>query len=94
MTGDRCNGSAAAPHTNGAKAGGAHVQEQQPPPNQQKHSTPTAPYRLADVCYELRRKVLAFLGEDIPASDELLRNVQVKVRVSVDVIEQALRRYR
>lgn len=51
-------------------------------------------YHFPDVCHKLRRKVFAFLDQDIPASDELLRSVQSQVRISVDVIEQALRRYR
>ncbi|CAK7271967.1 3'-phosphoadenosine 5'-phosphosulfate sulfotransferase [Sporothrix epigloea] len=50
-------------------------------------------YTFPDVCYKLRHKVQAFLAEEIPASEELLRNVQSQVRASVDVIDQALRRY-
>lgn len=50
-------------------------------------------HQFADICYELRDKVLAFLAKELPESDKLLCNVQSQVRVSVEVIEQALRRY-
>ena len=51
-------------------------------------------HTFPDVCYKLRHRVQAFLAEDIPASNKLLHDVQKQVRVSVDVIEQALRQYR
>jgi FAD synthetase len=46
---------------------------------------------LPEICDELRRKVIAFLEEQI--DDEVLRNVQSQVRVSMGVIEEALCRY-
>ncbi|CAK7272236.1 3'-phosphoadenosine 5'-phosphosulfate sulfotransferase [Sporothrix epigloea] len=57
------------------------------PPSRPQHHT------FPDVCYKLRHKVQAFLADEIPASDELLRNVQNQVRASVNVIDEALRRY-
>ncbi|CAK7224586.1 3'-phosphoadenosine 5'-phosphosulfate sulfotransferase [Sporothrix curviconia] len=59
----------------------------------QPQPQPQLPHAFPEVCYKLRHKVHAFLAEDIPASDKLLHNVQSQVRISVDVIEQALRRY-
>ncbi|CAK7565262.1 MAG: 3'-phosphoadenosine 5'-phosphosulfate sulfotransferase [Sporothrix epigloea] len=50
-------------------------------------------YTFPDVCYKLRNKVQAFLADEIPASDGLLHLMQIQVRASVDVIDQALRRY-
>ena len=47
---------------------------------------------LPAICYELRKKVLAFLDEKIE-DDEGLQKVQRQVRISVDVIDDALRRY-
>ncbi|KAL1889249.1 3'-phosphoadenosine 5'-phosphosulfate sulfotransferase [Sporothrix stenoceras] len=74
------------PYTNGDDA----LQSQA-----QSLSQPAAagPHHFPDVCYKLRNKVLAFLDEEIPASEELLKNMQSQVRISVDVVEQALRRY-
>ncbi|KAK7427176.1 3'-phosphoadenosine 5'-phosphosulfate sulfotransferase [Neonectria magnoliae] len=46
---------------------------------------------LPEICYTLRRKVLAFLDEDL--QDEVLRKVQHQVRISNTIIEDALRRY-
>ncbi|CAK7224680.1 3'-phosphoadenosine 5'-phosphosulfate sulfotransferase [Sporothrix bragantina] len=74
-------------HTNGTSAGTqSQSQGTQGISSRQQHVFP-------DVCYKLRQKVKAFLGEDIPASEELLRNVQSQVRISIDVIERALRQY-
>ncbi|KAK4177288.1 putative FAD synthetase [Triangularia setosa] len=47
---------------------------------------------LPDICYELRGKIDAFLTEDI-TDDHVLRNVQSQIRVSMGVIEEALRQY-
>ncbi|KAK0637406.1 hypothetical protein B0T17DRAFT_484371 [Bombardia bombarda] len=44
-----------------------------------------------DVCYELRHKIDTFLAEQI--DDKVLRGVQSQVSVSMEVIEEALRRY-
>lgn len=46
---------------------------------------------LAEVCRELRRKVTAFLEEQ--TDNEVLQGVQNQVRVSLGVIEEAMRRY-
>lgn len=47
---------------------------------------------LPDVCAELRRKVLAFL--DTPAADETIRQTQEQTRISLQVVEEALKRYK
>lgn len=47
---------------------------------------------LPEICYELRNKLLAFLDETIE-HDETLQNVQRQVRISIGVIDDALRRY-
>lgn len=47
--------------------------------------------KLPEMCYTLRRKVIAFLEEQ--TDDEMLRNAQGQARVSMGVIEEALRRY-
>ncbi|KAM3555917.1 hypothetical protein ARSEF4850_005774 [Beauveria asiatica] len=47
---------------------------------------------LPAVCAELRRKVLAFL--DTPAADEALRRTQEQTRISLQVVEKALKRYK
>lgn len=49
------------------------------------------PRTLPEVCGELRRKVTAFLEEE--TDDKVLRGVQSQIRVSMGVIEEALRRY-
>ncbi|KAL2182056.1 uncharacterized protein P884DRAFT_235481 [Thermothelomyces heterothallicus CBS 202.75] len=49
------------------------------------------PRALPDVCFELQAKVDAFLAEQ--TDDRVLRNVQSQVRVSMGVIQEALRRY-
>lgn len=46
---------------------------------------------LPKICFELQAKVDAFLREE--TEDDVLRTVQNRVRVSVDVIREALRRY-
>jgi len=46
---------------------------------------------LPDICFELQAKIDAFLSEQ--TDDAVLRNVQSQVRVSMDVIQEALRRY-
>jgi FAD synthetase len=50
------------------------------------------PRSLHDVCLELRGKVDAFLAEK--PETPLLRSVQVRLRVSMGVVEDALERYR
>ncbi|EFX00716.1 FAD-binding domain containing protein [Grosmannia clavigera kw1407] len=46
---------------------------------------------LPDVCHQLRRKLLAFLEER--PNGKTLQTVQVQMRVSMGVIDEALRRY-
>ncbi|KAK4114947.1 adenine nucleotide alpha hydrolases-like protein [Canariomyces notabilis] len=46
---------------------------------------------LPDICFEIRNKIDAFLCEE--TDDDVLRKVQNQVRVSIDVIGEALRRY-
>lgn len=46
---------------------------------------------LPDICNDIRRRVTAFLDETV--EDEILRGAQSQVRVSVGVIEDALKRY-
>jgi FAD synthetase len=52
---------------------------------------PAGPLPLRDVCLALRRKVDAFLAEQPEA--QLLRDVQTQLRVSLEVIDEALQRY-
>ena len=47
---------------------------------------------LPEICYKLRNKLLAFLDEKIE-HDEALQNVQKQVRISISIIDDALRRY-
>lgn len=49
------------------------------------------PHTLPQVCFELQAKLDAFLDEE--TDDKVLQNVQNRVRVSMDVIREALRRY-
>ncbi|KAK3382347.1 putative FAD synthetase [Lasiosphaeria ovina] len=58
-------------------------------------ATGPRPRTLPEICYTLRRKVLAFLDEQIQDAheDRLLRDTQDQARVSMGVIEEALRRY-
>ncbi|OAA58004.1 FAD-binding domain containing protein [Niveomyces insectorum RCEF 264] len=89
------NGQAAPALANGQVNGQAHGGDGQPVDARRQHplQPPLAPpsRRIPEICYKLRRKVLAFL-EQAP-EDEMLRNVQNQVRVSMDVIEKALQRY-
>jgi len=56
-------------------------------------NAPSEPSRgtLPDICYTLRRKLNAFLDEQV--EDEVLRNVQSQARVSMGVIDEALQTY-
>ncbi|KAK1596569.1 phosphoadenosine phosphosulfate reductase [Colletotrichum navitas] len=55
------------------------------------HSSELSPRSFYDVCNELRIRVDAFLAED--QKTEVLRNVQSQMRVSLDVVDEALARY-
>ncbi|GAD99193.1 hypothetical protein THITE_2171095 [Paecilomyces variotii No. 5] len=50
------------------------------------------PRTLLEICNELKQKVTAFLEQS--TEDELIQRVQGQVRTSMQVIEEALRRYR
>lgn len=49
------------------------------------------PRPLPVICDELRRKVIAFLEEQ--TDDVVLQNVQSQVRVTMGIIEEAMRRF-
>ena len=55
-------------------------------------SASDAPGPLPEICYTLRKKVLAFLDESIEG-DEVLQKVQHQLRISMSVTDDALRRY-
>jgi len=50
---------------------------------------------LPDICFTLRRKVLAFLDQQqfFADDDGILRRAQTQTRASIEVVEEALRRY-
>ena len=54
-------------------------------------SVSDVPRSLLQICDELRRKVTAFLDEQ--TDSKVLQGVQSQVRVSMGVIEEAMRRY-
>lgn len=54
-------------------------------------SVSDVPRSLLRICDELRRKVTAFLDEQ--TDSKVLQGVQSQVRVSMGVIEEAMRRY-
>lgn len=47
---------------------------------------------LPNLSAELRRKVLAFLDE--PTDEEAVRHTQEQTRISLQVVEEALKRYK
>ena len=51
----------------------------------------TIPRALPGICFDLRAKIDAFLAEQ--PDDDVLRNAQRQVRVSMGVIHESLRRY-
>lgn len=55
-------------------------------------TTPDAQSALYDVCDALKDKLEAFLAEE--PETELLRNVQARLRVSMELTEESLRKYR
>ena len=55
-------------------------------------ATSAPPRTLPEICFTLRRKLLALLEEK--TDDAVLRGVQDQVRVSMGVIEEAIRTYR
>jgi len=55
-------------------------------------TTPDAQSALYAVCDALKDKLEAFLAEE--PETELLRNVQARLRVSMELTEESLRKYR
>ncbi|MCJ1369001.1 hypothetical protein MMC20_000208 [Loxospora ochrophaea] len=67
-----------------------------PPPSSNPPSNPNPnpngpPHTLPTLCSSLRAQVNAFLQEDVPT--ERLKRVQAQTRISLSVIQEALRRY-
>lgn len=64
------------------------------PPSKQSNGANThqTPVALQSICQSLRKKVIAFLEED-HADNKPLRGLQGHVRVAIEVIVDALRRY-
>jgi FAD synthetase len=60
-------------------------------PNTANLTRGSLPRTLPEICFELRAKIDAFLCEQ--TDDEVLRGVQNQIRVSMDVVQEALRRY-
>jgi len=64
--------------------------------HQDSHDTtsliPAHPIPLAELCAKVHARITGFLAEDAPT--ERLRHVQTQTRDALDVIEQALERYR
>jgi len=61
------------------------------------HSTslpllPAQPLSLPELCFRVHERVSAFLAQDAPT--RRLRSVQEQTRISLDVIQEALRRYK
>lgn len=48
---------------------------------------------LPDICYVLRRKVIAFLDQQPADEDRSLKSTQMQTRASIEIVEEALRRY-
>ena len=77
------------PH-NKQPANGTHQAKPNGYPAKAKPADP--PHRsLYDVCLALRDKLDAFLAEE--PERPILRNVQERLRVSMGLVEQALRKY-
>lgn len=57
-----------------------------------KPSASDIPRTLEEVAVGLRRKVFNLL--ELETNDELLQNLQKQIRISIEVIEESLRRYR
>ncbi|KHN97633.1 Rossmann-like alpha/beta/alpha sandwich fold protein [Metarhizium album ARSEF 1941] len=51
------------------------------------------PRALPDICYTLRRMVIAFLDQQPADSDVALKSTQKQARASIKTVEEALRRY-
>ncbi|KJK79460.1 hypothetical protein H634G_05051 [Metarhizium anisopliae BRIP 53293] len=51
------------------------------------------PRALPEICYTLRRKVIAFLEQQPADNDVALKNTQKQARASIKIVEEALRRY-
>ena len=73
-------------HANGVARTGSASDAHAPRDGQARLSRP-----LPEICYTLRRKLMAFLEQQ--PSTKLLRDTQHQARVAMGVIEEALRRY-
>jgi hypothetical protein len=51
------------------------------------------PRALPEICYLLRRKVIAFLDQQPAEGDAALESTQKQTRASIQIVEEALRRY-
>lgn len=56
-------------------------------------ATSVVPRGLPEICYTLRRKVIAFLDQQSTEDDAVLRGTQKQTKASIEIIEEALRRY-
>lgn len=50
------------------------------------------PEAFAKLCLDLRRKVMSFLDE--PTEDDTIKHTQKQTKISLQVVENALKRYR
>ena len=66
-----------------------HVHADAPPPQREQQQKQQR--SLRDVCLELRDRVDAFLQKE--HESPLLKGVQEQVRVSIGVVDEALKRY-
>ncbi|KAK2596156.1 3'-phosphoadenosine 5'-phosphosulfate sulfotransferase [Conoideocrella luteorostrata] len=48
---------------------------------------------LPDICYTLRHKVISFLEQQPADDDKTLKSTQKQTRASIEIVEEALRRY-
>ncbi|OAQ62352.1 FAD synthetase [Pochonia chlamydosporia 170] len=56
-------------------------------------ATSAVPRALPEICYTLRRKVIAFLDQQPADDDAALKSTQAQTRASIEIVEEALRRY-
>lgn len=56
-------------------------------------ATSAAARPLPDICFTLRRKVIAFLDQQPSDDDRALSSAQAQTRASIELVQEALRRY-
>ncbi|GAB0137983.1 hypothetical protein EsDP_00006233 [Epichloe bromicola] len=56
-------------------------------------ATSAAARPLPDICFTLRRKVIAFLDQQPSDDDRALTSAQAQARASIELVQEALRRY-